>query len=151
MMSYTKTYKLGSVWLADILYRDHPSQSKKRPVVVISDWEEGEKDLLVIPITSAAPRNSWDVPVVHWKNAGLALPSCVRVSKLSSVYKQRLSRKLGELIESDKQVVLKTCQALFYTESVFQKTSVIPCGNDSSFLFLTGSGAKRLFISSSKG
>lgn len=150
-MSYTKTYKQGSIWLADILYRDDPSQSKKRPVVVISDWEEGENDLLVIPITSAVPRNSWDVPVIHWKNAGLALPSCIRVSKLSTVYKQRLSHKLGDLTESDKQVVLKACQTLFYTEPIFQKTSVVPCGNDSSFLFPTGAGAKRFFIPSSKG
>ncbi|CAM3854595.1 MULTISPECIES: type II toxin-antitoxin system PemK/MazF family toxin [Paenibacillus] len=112
MTNSTRTFKRGSVWIAEIVYRDDVSKSKKRPVVVLMEDNQDE-DLLIAPITSSYMRNHWDINLLDWKLAGLVFPSYVRTSKLSSVHYERLKHEIGILTDEDLQAVLNACRSLF--------------------------------------
>lgn len=112
MTNSTRTYKRGSIWIAEIIYRDDITKSKKRPVVVLMEDNQDE-DLLIAPITSADMRTHWDVNLFDWKFAGLVFPSHVRTSKLSSVHYERLKHEIGFLSDEDLQAVLNACRSLF--------------------------------------
>jgi len=73
--------------------------AKRRPVLVVHDF--GDADLLVVPITSHAARGPGDMTVQNWADAGLRLPSTVRVEKLATVEKCCVVRVLGTLAEED--------------------------------------------------
>ena len=92
------TYRFGDVLLVPITFSDVSAQ-KKRPVLVVRDT--GDADLLVVPITSHPPRTFEDVPLPGWAAAGLRLPSTARMSKLATVAKVSVIRKLGALTERD--------------------------------------------------
>lgn len=92
------TYSFGDVLLVDFPLTDR-SHSKKRPTVVVLDT--GDDDVMVAPITSQDARSVYDFKVGEWEEAGLKLPSLVRLGKLSTVNKTFVKRKLGELQEQD--------------------------------------------------
>ena len=103
--------KKGEIWIAVIPFIDAPGQSKIRPVLVAVD--PIDEDVLVIPITSAQPRNPFDVPIVHWATSGLLMESCARVSKITVLEQTVLRRKIGTLHREDKMSVLHACKVLF--------------------------------------
>lgn len=113
MTNSTRTFKRGSIWIAEVVYRDDVTKSKKRPVVVLMEDNQDE-DLLIAPITSADARNKWDIDLFNWKSEGLVFPSLVRVSKLSSIHYERLKHEIGILTDEDLQAVLKACRSLFF-------------------------------------
>ncbi|GIP08172.1 hypothetical protein J1TS5_03420 [Paenibacillus macerans] len=112
MTNSIRTYKRGDIWIADVLYRDDTSQSKKRPVVVLS-MNNLDEDILIAPVTSSDVRNEWDITLNLWNEEGLVFPSNVRTSKLSSIYQGRLKRRIGNLKDEDLQAVLVACRSLF--------------------------------------
>ncbi len=88
----------GDVLLVPVAFSDG-SGRKKRPVVVI--YAGGDADLLVAPVTSQAERSPHDVRLVRWQQAGLRLPSIVRVEKLATVEKSIVLRRMGRLAPED--------------------------------------------------
>jgi len=82
-------YKRGEVLLAWLVFSDGQG-AKRRPVLVIHDF--GDDDLLVVPITSQHARVQTDLILPNWKNAGLKLPSIVRVEKLATIAKSSVGR-----------------------------------------------------------
>lgn len=88
----------GEVLLAWLLFSDGQG-SKRRPVLVVYDF--GDDDLLVVPVTSHPARTVSDVAVAKWKEAGLKLPSTIRVDKLATVGKKCVERSLGRLGPED--------------------------------------------------
>jgi mRNA interferase MazF len=87
-------YSQGDVLLVYLVFTDGEG-AKRRPVLVMQDF--GDADLLVVPVTSHPARTANDVTLSLWKEAGLKLPSTVRVEKLATVAKSVVVRTLGKL------------------------------------------------------
>ncbi|CAM3730217.1 hypothetical protein PALA111701_23195 [Paenibacillus lactis] len=66
-------YCRGDIWVAKFSYYEDPTQYKMRPVIIISNDMLNESDDVIIlaPITSARPRNDYDVVIDYWEDAGL--------------------------------------------------------------------------------
>ena len=64
-------------------------------------------------LTSQQARNSFDISIERWKEAGLEKPSVVRTSKPGTYHRQRLLKRLGALHESELANVLSVCQTIF--------------------------------------
>ena len=99
-------FRFGDVLLVPIVFSEGTT-AKKRPVLIVHD--AGDLDLLVVPVTSHSSRGGEDVKLEDWRAAGLRLPSTARMSKLATVAKSRVVRKLGHLTDRDAQ---ETRQAL---------------------------------------
>jgi len=100
----------GDVLVAWLVFSDGQG-SKRRPVLVVQDF--GDNDLLVAPITSQIARVTEDVVLSDWRGAGLKLASTVRVSKLATIEKSCVARKLGVLPSNELARVRETLAALF--------------------------------------
>jgi hypothetical protein len=103
-------YLFGDVLLVPIGF-SNASGEKKRPVLVVRDT--GDADLLVVPITSHPPRIFEDVTLPNWRAAGLRLPSTARMSKLATVAKSSIIRKLGSLTSRDAQLAREILHQFF--------------------------------------
>jgi mRNA interferase MazF len=73
--------------------------AKRRPAIVLLDT--GDADMIVAPITSRAGRAIFDVNLAEWQQAGLLLPSIVRVHKPTTAEKRLVERTLGTLTADD--------------------------------------------------
>ena len=92
----TKVAK-GEIWIA----YDEKSD-KTRPFVIMSSELSGiDIDVAATPTTTASKRNSFDIPIEFWKEAGLDKPCIARCSKLHVFSYLHLVRKLGSLYECD--------------------------------------------------
>lgn len=103
----------GSIWLARIYFIEI-LECKVRPVVIVNNESLFDDiDTIVAPVTSRPSRNEFDVLLNFWKEAGLELPSVVRSSKITTISKSSLIRKLGNLQPEDLKRVLIMCRQLF--------------------------------------
>ncbi|KAF0996035.1 type II toxin-antitoxin system PemK/MazF family toxin [Geobacillus sp. TFV-3] len=92
----------GEIWV----YMDTES-SKRRPGVIIADGGTiADIDVTLAKVTSQGIRNMFDVPIEHWKEAGLHKPSVVRCSKLKTVSSVELLFKVGALHHEDLRRVM---------------------------------------------
>jgi len=98
------------VLLAGLVFSDGQG-AKRRPVLVLHDF--GDDDLLVVPITSQHARVQTDLILPNWKNAGLKLPSIVRVEKLATIAKSSVVRKLGAISPPESDRVKETLDIIF--------------------------------------
>lgn len=88
------SYKFGDILVLEFPHSEGNKVSK-RPVLILADTDD--KDIVVAKITSSLERTSFDIPVNDWKAAGLLLPSVIRIDKIATLSKSRISRKLGAL------------------------------------------------------
>ena len=100
----------GDVLLVPVVFSDGRGH-KKRPVVIV--YDNGDADLLVAPVTSQRARSMRDVSVVNWQQAGLRLPSIVRLEKLATVEKATVFRKMGRLTPDDWENVREVLKQFF--------------------------------------
>ena len=63
--------------------------------------DTGDLDIIVARMTSALPRDQFDVDVIDWLSAGLLLPTVTRTHKLMTVEKRTVERRLGVLSDAD--------------------------------------------------
>lgn len=91
-------FKLGDVVLLNFPYTDGVSQ-KKRPALVVADTQDG--DVVLCRITSQQKMTSYDIEIENWKQAGLLLPSIVRLHKIAALEISLVEKKLGQLQKSD--------------------------------------------------
>jgi len=91
-------YRLGEVVLLKFPFADH-QQVKKRPALVLLDADDA--DILVARITSQDMDTDYDVNLAEWRQAGLLLPSVVRMHKLATLQKTLVERQLGILTQKD--------------------------------------------------
>lgn len=84
------------IWWAVVKFEDDPTQSKERPVLVISDRIAF---IISLKITHHKPREDYDgeYRVIRWKEAGLTQPSTIRYSKKLKLYESDFVRPLGTL------------------------------------------------------
>jgi mRNA interferase MazF len=92
------SHSQGDIPLASLVFSNQAGH-KRRPVVVIYDPEDA--DILVAPVTSHASRRSFDVSVTQWQQAGLRLPSIVRIDKLATIERTTIVRQLGQMSHLD--------------------------------------------------
>jgi len=76
---------------------------KRRPGLVLLD--AGDDDIVVARVTSQPPQAPFDVQILEWKQAGLLLPSVVRLDKVATLEKRLVGRRLGFLMQADWQRV----------------------------------------------
>lgn len=88
------------VWFAKVYYEDDPSQSKKRPVVIIS---VEPLICIALKITTHEPRKFYygEYSIKNWKAAGLVKPSVIRVSQKYNLIYNDFLQKLGRLSPED--------------------------------------------------
>lgn len=108
-------FSRGDLWVAKFSYYESPTQYKMRPVLIVSNDLMSKTDQVVIlsPVTSAFPRDRYDVQVDRREQSGLDRPSCIRTSKLTSLHKNFLKLKIGSLDKHDLDQVLLMCRAIF--------------------------------------
>ena len=99
-------YERGQVVVVDVPFSNRTG-TKPRPALIISDhsFHSTLPDVIVCPISSQ-PRyhtrpGPGDCPIGSWKALNLRYASTVRVSKILSVDKQIIRRKLGTLAQPD--------------------------------------------------
>ncbi|KAF0202318.1 MAG: growth [Bacteroidetes bacterium] len=68
---------------------------KKRPALIINDYDDG--DIIVCRITSQIYDTMNDYYLENWSDAGLKLPSVVRVHKIATLDKSLVETKMGRL------------------------------------------------------
>jgi mRNA interferase MazF len=103
-------YLPGEVLLASLVFTAQDG-IKKRPVLVVHD--PGDDDLLVVPVTSHAARSAWDIVLTDWRQAGLRLPSVVRMEKLATIARNTVNRSLGKLSAADRSRVRSEMPKIF--------------------------------------
>src|SRR5260221_14287712 len=86
----------GEVVLIRIDFHQTPG-GKLRPAVVLLD--SGDDDFVAAPITSRLRTSDFDVPIRHWREAGLNTASTVRAPKLTVLAEDEVVRNCGNLPE----------------------------------------------------
>ncbi|MBI4373478.1 MAG: type II toxin-antitoxin system PemK/MazF family toxin [Deltaproteobacteria bacterium] len=105
------TFELGDILLLNAFPYSSLGAVKKRPALVLADT--GDEDLLLCRITSETVRDPYDLGVQDWKGAGLLLPSSIRLSKMATLTKRLVLRKLGRLGSPERRRVRSTLKKLF--------------------------------------
>ena len=93
------------------------SSTKKRPCIVISKFSPralGEH-LIVAMVTSKVDNLlfPYDIKLENYKEAGLPLPSIVRLSRIVTIEKKIVIKKLGSISDADKKKVKREFKNLF--------------------------------------
>lgn len=102
-------YRAGDVLLLAFPFSD-TTTTKRRPALVLLDTKDN--DILVARITGQLARTPLDVELQDWEDAGLRIPSVVRLHKLATLEKRLIERSLGTLTNQDLQQVHGTLQQL---------------------------------------
>ena len=106
----TRHYLPGDVVLLSFPFAN-ATGAKRRPALVLLDT--GDDDIVVARITSQIPPTSFDVVLVDWQQAGLLLPSVVRLHKLATLEKRLVIRHLGRVTPGDWAQARITVQRLW--------------------------------------
>lgn len=119
-------FKQGHLWVAPVW--DHTlNKFRPRPVVIVgNDNANDTLDIVINFITKTPGRTDYDVELIYWKEAGLALPSWVRTSKPLTIEKSKIKTDIiekdgvkkprgyiGELHEKDLANVLEQCKLVY--------------------------------------
>ena len=78
--------------------------SKRRPAIVLI--QDRDRDILVARITSKIYEGLSEVVLGDWHEAGLNVPSSVRLTKLAIVGELDVIRSVGKLTEDDRSHVI---------------------------------------------
>jgi mRNA interferase MazF len=83
---------------------------KRRPALVINDSDDG--DIIVCRITSQLYNSKYDVIIDNWENAGLKLPSVIRIHKIATLEKEMTEVVIGHIDDSLKTKVRSIIETL---------------------------------------
>jgi len=107
-------HQASDVILVPFPYRDRDATSTRPAVVVSCDAYNQTDDLVIAAITSHPLRSSWDYELQEWTEAGLRLPSCVRML-LATVAALRVQLTIGRLSDRDWGEVQERIRKVFST------------------------------------
>jgi len=114
MMLSMTNYKFGDVVLVPFPFTNQIT-TKKRPAVIVSsnDYQRERFDLVLIAITSQSnPVTSFgEITVTKWKAANLIKPSIIK-PVLTTISKELVIKKLGQLEEVDRQALQNLLQCI---------------------------------------
>lgn len=103
-------YHSGELILVSFPFAD-TTGAKWRPALVLLDTED--EDIVVARVTGQMTQTVFDVELIEWQQAGLLLPSVVRVHKVATLEKRLVERKVGTLTPSDWTQVRARIQQLW--------------------------------------
>jgi len=107
------SYAAGDIVLLEFPFTD-TSGSKRRPALVLLDT--GDDDIVVARVTGQLTATPEDVVLDEWQQAGLLLPSVVRLHKVATLQRRLVDKRLGRLTPGDwSRVILalrQVCQSL---------------------------------------
>lgn len=109
-MPSTTRYRWGEVVLVAFPLSDM-SGTRRRPGLVL--YDSGDEDVMLARITTQEARQQTDVNLTDWKTAGLIAKSVVRLSKVATIKKSLVTRRLGTLSAKDKAVIRKVLNGMF--------------------------------------
>ncbi len=108
------SYSAGDIILLQFPFTDAVG-SKRRPALVLLD--AGDDDIVVARVTGQLSATPQDITLDEWQQAGLLLPSVVRLHKVATLQRKLARKKLGRLTPGDwSRAVLtlrQTCKALY--------------------------------------
>ena len=117
-MPSTTNYKRGDVVLVPFPFTDLTS-AKQRPALVVSadTFNAAREDVLVAAITSQVPNtlaaDEFMIPSVDLRACGLPKASIIRLSKLVSLHRQLVIKRIGALPPAVLSNVLTQLRQLF--------------------------------------
>ena len=91
-------YRYGDIVLLDYPYSER-RVSKRRPAIILV--QDRDRDLLVARITSKVYEGLAEAELRDWREAGLNVPSRVRLTKLAIVGEFDVIRPVGKLTARD--------------------------------------------------
>lgn len=104
----TSNIKPQEVWLAKFPFEDDLSVKKLRPVIVLTQTDNGltvagviEESYLSVKVTGHGVRDDYDSIIVKWKEANLNKESVARASKTMELPRSEFVKKLGVADETD--------------------------------------------------
>jgi len=103
------SYAAGDVVLLEFPFTD-TAGSKRRPALVLLDT--GDDDILVARITGQLSATQQDVVLDEWQQAGLLLPSVVRLHKVATLQRKLVDKKMGRLTPGDWSRVVLTLRQI---------------------------------------
>lgn len=109
-MPSTTNYKWGDVVLVAFPLTD-VSGTRRRPGLVL--YDSGDEDVMLARITTQEPRHRTDVRLPGWRAAGLIAESVVRLSKVATIKKSLVDRRLGALSAKDSTMVRRVWTRVF--------------------------------------
>ena len=110
-MPSTTRYRWGDVVLVAFPLSDM-SGTRRRPGLVL--YDSGDEDVMLARITTQGTRHQTDVPLSGWKAAGLIAESVIRLSKVATIKKSLVNRRLGVLSAKDRVVVQRVWTRMFH-------------------------------------
>jgi mRNA interferase MazF len=102
-------FVFGDIVLLKFPFTDGKS-FKKRPALIINDYEDG--DIIVCRITSQIYDTKNDFFLDNWKDAGLKLPSVVRIHKIATLDRNLVETKMGKLNDLSKKRITQILKCL---------------------------------------
>jgi mRNA interferase MazF len=102
-------FVFGDVVLLKFPFTDGKS-FKKRPALIINDFDDG--DIIVCRITSQIYDTKNDYFLDNWRNAGLKLPSVVRVHKIATLDRNLVETRIGKREELSKKSITQIIKNL---------------------------------------
>lgn len=102
-------YHYGDIVLLDFPYSEQ-RVSKRRPAIVL--LQDGDRDVLVARVTSKVYDGPTEIALRDWRDAGLNVPSRVRLTKLAIVGEFDVVRYVGKITENDQVEVIASLQRL---------------------------------------
>ena len=103
-------YRWGYIVLVAFPLSDM-SGTRRRPGLVL--YDSGDEDVMLARITTQEARERTDVPLVGWKAAALIAKSVVRLSKVATIKKSLIDRRLGHLAAQDSVAIRKSWSKMF--------------------------------------
>jgi mRNA interferase MazF len=104
------TLRPGEVVLIRIDFHQTPG-GNLRPAVVLLD--SGDDDFVAAPVTSRPARSDFDLAVDDWREAGLNVPSTIRVHKLTVLSKAEIVHHVGLLTVADRNQLAERLRKVF--------------------------------------
>lgn len=103
-MPTTTTFEFGDIVLVPFPFTDQ-TETKKRPAVVVSSlpYDQKRSDVILMVVSGQIrPQTAFgELPITHWKEAGLHRPSLVK-PVVATFKKNLVPRKLGRLAKDDR-------------------------------------------------
>lgn len=103
-------YEFGDIVLVDFPFSG-TRQRKRRPALVILDV--GDSDVVLAPITTKERLGEGDYKLKNWSTNGLLQASWVRLTKVSCLEKDAITRRLAHCSDYDQQRVTTLWQKVY--------------------------------------
>ena len=104
------SYSFGDIVIIAFPYTNM-NNAIMRPALVLVDV--GDEDIIVARITSQKRDAVNEIEVRNWKDKGLLMPSYVRLSKIATLNRKDIKKKMSKLDDADIKESKKILKKLF--------------------------------------